>query len=419
MSSRLLRLALGLTVCMLCAASVQAESDADAGSAAPLPEPAPERYEPAGFPVIAGSTDIGLEFGLAATLTRFRAAAKPYLWRLDLLLSTSLKTTDGELGFVQQAHVLRLDTPQLFGGRLRLDTRLSFERSVNQGYFGLGNGSALDVAPDASETVHEYLFQQGRVRMIGRVRVGGPWRIAFAGDARYVTPEAYEDSRLAQDLDASATLAGARDTALFKLGVGAMYDTRDNEFIPHRGLFYQVGGAATVGTSSERLAYGELAAVLAHYIELSSHLTLAARVVSSFLFGKVPFYDLSIGGVFEPQRMLGGEFGLRGVPQGRYHGPLKLLSNVELRGWSNRFEWLGQLLRVGATTFVDLGRLWSRNGLGDDGPGLGLKYGVGAGVFLQWGDAAIFRIDVAYSPDARSENPGLPLGIYASDGLMF
>jgi hypothetical protein len=377
------------------------------------PQPDPDRYEPAGFPVVAGSTDIGVEFGVAATLTRFYAGAKPYQWRMDLLLSTSLKSVDGTLGFVQQSHVLRLDAPQLFGGRLRLDTRASFDRSVNQGYFGLGNTRALVVsAGDASDRFYEYLFQQARVRTIGRVRLDGPWRIAFAADARYVTPEVYEDSRLAQDVD----LIGQRHTFLFKLGAGLMYDSRDSEFLTNDGLFYQLGTAGTFGTSGEHIAYGEVSVVLSHYLSLSNIFTFAARVVTSYLFGRVPFYDLSLGGVFEPQRMLGGEFGVRGVPQGRYHGNLKLLSNIELRAKSERFTWLGQFLRVGGTTFVDVGRLWSD---GDDGTGPGIKYGIGGGVFLQWGDAAIFRIDVAYSPDARAENPGLPLGIYASDGLLF
>jgi hypothetical protein len=54
-----------------------------------------------------------------------------------------------------------------------------------------------------------------------------------------------------------------------------------------------------------------------------------------------------------------------------------------------------------------------------DGNTLGLKYGVGLGAFLQWGEAAIFRLEAAYSPDAESENPGFPFGIYVSDGTMF
>lgn len=43
----------------------------------------------------------------------------------------------------------------------------------------------------------------------------------------------------------------------------------------------------------------------------------------------------------------------------------------------------------------------------------------GGAIFMQWGEAAIFRVEVAYSPDAESANQGFPLGIYVSDGLMF
>jgi hypothetical protein len=41
------------------------------------------------------------------------------------------------------------------------------------------------------------------------------------------------------------------------------------------------------------------------------------------------------------------------------------------------------------------------------------------GAFLQWGQAAIFRVDVAYSPDAVAENPKLPIAFYVQDGMMF
>ena len=54
-----------------------------------------------------------------------------------------------------------------------------------------------------------------------------------------------------------------------------------------------------------------------------------------------------------------------------------------------------------------------------DGSGVGLKYGVGGGVYVLWGQAAMLRIEAAYSPDAVSENPSLPLGIYVEDGTMF
>jgi outer membrane protein assembly factor BamA len=162
--------------------------------------------------------------------------------------------------------------------------------------------------------------------------------------------------------------------------------------------------------------------VLAHFAPLGGPFIFASRFVASFQVGRVPFYDLAQGGVFEPQYLLGGENGVRGVPQGRYAGRVKMVANTEIRATPfPRFRLLGQRLRIGTTAFFDAGRTWSDYQVTSpaDGTSLGLKYGVGAGVFLQWGEAAIFRVDVAYSPDAESENPGFPLGIYVSDGLMF
>jgi hypothetical protein len=99
-----------------------------------------------------------------------------------------------------------------------------------------------------------------------------------------------------------------------------------------------------------------------------------------------------------------------------------MITNLEVRGTPfPRFTILGQRFRIGTTVFFDAGRVWSDYAVISpaDGNTLGLKYGVGGGLFIQWGEAAIFRFEAAYSPDATSENPLVPIGIYVSDGLMF
>jgi hypothetical protein len=151
-------------------------------------------------------------------------------------------------------------------------------------------------------------------------------------------------------------------------------------------------------------------------------MVFASRFVASFQFGRIPFYDLAQGGPFDTQYLLGSESGVRGVPVGRYAGPIKFVSNTELRATPfPRFTLAKQRLRIGVAGFFDVGRVWNEYRVISpvDGTSLGLKYGIGGGAFLQWGEAAIFRIDVAYSPEAESENRNLPIGIYVADGLMF
>lgn len=36
-----------------------------------------------------------------------------------------------------------------------------------------------------------------------------------------------------------------------------------------------------------------------------------------------------------------------------------------------------------------------------------------------WGDGALFRAEVAFSPDAIEARPDFPLGICLADGVMF
>lgn len=403
-------------------ASVERENLAAQPGSGPV-EVSEQRSEFAGFPILAGNTDIGLQFGAVATLTRFGELLPPYLWNLDLVLSTSIKDEGGALGFVQHNDVLRLDAPYLFGGIVRLDTLASFERTVNAGYYGLGDAAQVSVGD--SPRNHEYLFQEGRTRSIARVHTGLPFDVAVGASARHVAPRAYNGSRLAGDSKAPVTdeahfILGLQPSALFKLALGGIYDSRDSEFITRRGLYYQLGVAGTLGTSREHLRYAEASAVLAHFVPLGAVFGFALRGVMSVMLGRVPFYDLSQGGVFEPQRLLGGDSGVRGVPMGRYAGPIKAVLNAENRAVFQRFTFLAQRLRVGTTSFVDIGGVWGTHGIDSrGGTSLGPRYGVGAGLFLQWGDAAIFRIECAYSPDARSENPRLPVGIYVSDGLMF
>lgn len=394
----------------------------------PPPKLDPRRYELAGFPIIGGNSDIGVQFGGAATYTRFYDQDFPYLWNIDLLLSASVKDDSQGVRLEQQSHVLRFDAPELLGGRLRLDTRASFQRTINAGYYGVGDATTDVLLPGTTSIGQSYEYTQleGKVRSIARVHTGTPFDLALGANLRIEAPSTFAGSRLAEDVGATdasgrTLLPGGQPALLGGLAAGVIVDTRDSEFITRDGLFYQIGAAATVG-SAEQVSYGELAAVLSHYAPLGGPFIFASRFVASLQVGRVPFYDLQQGGVFESQYLFGGEQGVRGVPNGRYAGRVKLVSNTELRATPfPRFKLFGQRLLIGTTVFFDAGRVWSDYTVisAVDGNSVDLKFGIGGGVFLQWGEAAIFRVEAAYSPDAVSENPNFPLGIYVSDGLMF
>jgi len=294
----------------------------------------------------------------------------------------------------------------------------SFQRTVDYGYYGSPNDAVLPLASNARH--YQFDQREALVRSLTRIQMHKPYVLLIGANLRFVDPAAYPGSRLREDAGAGR-VRGLRALGLASLALGLGYDTRDNEFFPMRGALLQAGvkGNYAVPLSA---AVGYLAPgfSLAGYFPLGGPFVLAARGVVDLQLGHVPFYDLSLGGLFQPDELPGGPYGVRGVPIGRYRGLIKLVGNVELRALLWRFHLFGTAFRLGGAAFTDVGRCFSDYrfvpATGHRDPAL--LWGTGAGVYLQWGQAAIFRVEAAYSPDAEA-NGGFPLGIYVAEGVTF
>ncbi len=380
-----------------------------------------DRYEPAGFPLLGGDSDIGFEFGVVGTLSKFGKGAVPYEWNMDLVLALSIKNGPNGREFTQQSYQWNIDVPNLYNGRVRLNPQLLYYRTINQLYFGIGNASSARPPANASGRYFEFDDRQARLRELTRVVLRGPFDLMLGTQYRYEDPQVYAGSKLASDV-ATGGARGVRPLSLFTLAAGFVYDTRDSEIFPRRGSYSDMGVRGTLGVpSSAGVRYGGAGGRLAKYLPLSRRTTLALRGVMDFEFGNVPPYDLYTGGVFTTDEMIGGSSSVRGVPDGRYAGLIKIFANAELRALLWHAHWLGEQFAFGGNLLFDTGRVWSDYTFHSraDGSGIGLKWGAGVGGYLMWGQAAVFRLEVAYSPDAKSENPTLPLGIYVEDGVMF
>ncbi len=384
-----------------------------------------ERYEPAAFPLIGGDSDIGFEFGAVGTLTHFGSGVKPYLWNMDVVLSASLKSgANGGVDLAQQLYLWNFDVPEAFGTKFRLNPEVMYQRTINQAYFGIGNASTPDkpaVINGVPGRYYQFDDRSAMVRELTQLKWRDGWNWMFSTQYRFESPDAYMGSKLEQDAE-SGSIVGYQNASVVTLGAGLVYDTRDNEFFPRRGSYWQMGFRFVQGIPFDsRIRYGAFGAMIAQYIPLGGPFVFAVRGVVDAEAGNVPFYDLYTGGPFQTFEMVGGSSSVRGVPDGRYSGPLKAYGNFELRAMLVDFKILKQPFHLGGDVLFDVGRLWSNytfNSPHDD-DGIGLKWGAGVGGYLIWGQAAVFRAEVAYSPDAVSENPSLPLGIYVADGVMF
>jgi hypothetical protein len=387
------------------------------------------RYEPAGFPLLGGDSDVGFEFGVVGTLSRFADGIKPYAWNMDLVASVSVK--DGPTGpeIVQQSFLWNDDIPGLWGGKLRLNPQISYQRTVNMGYFGLGNAASPTVPLNyggPAGRYFEWVSSMAKATFQPRLTIVGPWSVTGALGYRFSDPTAYADSKLARDSmthdpDGAPTIRGLRPLSLAQLAGGGIYDSRDNEIFTRDGAYHQVavGYVQGIPTAAD-VEYGEAQLFLSGFRSIGP-LVLAGRFVADFEFGHVPFYDLFMSGPLGQTDAIGGSAGVRGVPVGRYSGEIKIYGNAELRAMFFGFSVLRQHFTIGGDALFDTGRSWLDYTFKSplDGNGLGLKYGAGGGLYVLWGQAAIFRIDVAYSPDAAAENPHFPVGFYVEDGTMF
>jgi hypothetical protein len=214
---------------------------------------------------------------------------------------------------------------------------------------------------------------------------------------------------------------GTRPLSGFFPAAGLIYDTRDNEISPNSGAFDMIAARAGLGIPDSPMLYGGGSVVLRHYFPVVGPLIFATRFVGDVIIGDAPFYDLIQGLPFAPIDMFGGPKGVRGVPNGRYAGKIKMFGTAELRSRIVDFGFWKQRFRIGAQAFIDAGRVWSDFDADPelDGRKLGLKYGIGAGTYVMWGEAALIRIELAYSPDAQTYTPSFPFGFYIADSHSF
>jgi hypothetical protein len=409
------------------AASFAATRSASAGDSQPAAPDAEKvdyattRYEVAALPLIGGDSDIGFEFGAVGTLSHFSNGTVPYEWNMDLVLAASVKSGPSGAEITQQNYQWNIDVPAVGGSAVRINPQVSYNRTVNQLYFGIGNATSPSAPTGASARYFEFDDRQARVRDLNRIALGGPIDAMTGVTYRFEDPGPYANSKLAQDA-AAGKVIGVDPMSLVTLAGGIVYDTRDSEIFPRQGSYHQIGLRGTVGIPFDAGArYGAAGAMLATYKPIGGPFVLALRGVADLEFGGVPVYDLYTGGPFQTYEMPGGSAAIRGVPDGRYSGLVKVFGNAEVRALLVRFRIAGQRFRVGGNVLFDAGRLWADYTFTSplDGRGLGVKWGTGGGLYLQWGQAAVFRLEVAYSPDAASENPSLPLGVYVEDGVMF
>jgi outer membrane protein assembly factor BamA len=388
------------------------DSDGDGDAKAPKTE-----FTPA--PLVGASSDVGYGGGVIASLARLEPGYHPYLYRLELVSTTMVKSQNGSLTVPYEDDYLLVSLPNIVKGRMKLDLRAAYTREATLKYYGIGDAAKIPSNVSLDDPFYEYDRTHPTLSADATVRVVGPialelW-LSYTQNWITVPPgtKLYDDKNPG-DPTVRSLIPTFAEHGVFTLSYGVEFDTRDDEVSPTRGEWLTSrADLSPGGTSGIPQRWGRWNTSLRWYVPAGTEgSAFAVRVVSDLLFGDAPFYEL---GRFDSTGAFGGPNGVRGVPAQRYSGKIKVFGNVELRETIFHFHLLGKNNGFQVAAFADAGRLWATYASHPelDGTSLGLKLGLGGGVRVVGGKSFVLRGDLAWSPDAR------PIGGYVAAGQAF
>lgn len=347
------------------------------------------------LPALNYDSDQGFGYGVTGGLYQYGDGTQaPYLWAFEPIV---FFTTRG-----RKSVAVFYDAPRQFGERVRLTVRVYLDRDCCQPYFGLGNATTYDTALDVRASLPSYyVYRRNRVTAVVDLQWSVVPRVRLlTGVAAHRNTTAARDlsTQFAVDLNNGTIPAGEDASTSLGPKVGVIYDTRDGERDPRRGVWLEgiawQGLVVPAGDDFTRFT-----GTLRGYLSPNPSVTFAARVLGEHIQGAMPVAMLSdLASSFQDFTGLGGAESVRGVLWQRYMGRSRALSNLELRLRGPGFRFLGAPWQLGVVAFVDAGRVWDDRGAGDGTAGL--HWGKGAGLRVAWGRSFIIAADFGHGKEA-------------------
>jgi hypothetical protein len=220
-------------------------------------------------------------------------------------------------------------------------------------FFGLGNESVF-----INDETHEISYYRNRFdiingdvqlyRKIGRhLTLNG----GIAGQF-YTSREANNDARFLKAYNTVHPGDKVFDDRLFAgLVTGIEADTRNNTFMPFKGIHWNATLSGMQQTNGDHEFSGKLTTDFSFYTPLAgdSTLVMANRIAGGTTFGNPAYFQLM---------QLGGAQMLRGFHTARFTGKTAVYHNLEFR--LKLFDFASYVLpgTLGLVAFNDIGRVW-------------------------------------------------------------
>ncbi len=246
-------------------------------------------------------------------------------------------------------------------GRLReerwsVNTSLIYDRDGTPRFFGIGNQS-----PVIEET--NYTAQQEEMQVQVGYNFTRTWQLQYTArlEIEDVLPGTLSGITSIQNRFGRILGVGVNRQVLNRLAI--VYDTRDDLVIPKSGVqLIAYGGLASRDGLLNDSMFSETGGDGRAYWPVAPDTVLAAHSAIRYLptSHSVPFWALSsVGG---DESVVGGQQPLRGFGDGRFYDRDSFSSSVELRRKLATFDAASSSVDLELTPFIDVGRVFSRNG---------------------------------------------------------
>jgi len=273
------------------------------------------------------------------------------------------------------------------------------ERLRRVPFYGAGNQAAIvDSLPTE---YYRYALLRTTLAVTVQRRLAGAFRLHAALQYRHYNADSLEQATLfGQMMQAGTVNAGPKDNVEARAGL--LFDTRDEEASPTRGVFLEAMAAQTLsGYDYER--YLLSAREFLHWGSLEQWV-LGLRQTAELATGTVPlFVQYERLTTWYPEDGFGGPTSLRLFSVGRFVAPNRAVLSADLRYKVLDAPLPTNPVRLWVLGFADAGGLWNER---QRAPTRDLHWSAGAGARLQFSKSTIFGLDVG----VNDEGLGFGLG---------
>ncbi|HSZ72663.1 MAG TPA: DUF5982 domain-containing protein [Cytophagaceae bacterium] len=329
----------------------------------------------------------------------------------------------------QKEFLLGIDIPYIANTKWRLRAEAAYNVDPNQLFFGVTENSlkGLNYTNSSNQVVNNASFQnyeeslsgnkayyntytkteavlnvsgersfyEGRMRLLVGYEIAGINISTPLNDSALVRLESRNESQ-------NGYITGFGQNTISLLQTGIVYDTRDLETDPSRGIFAEITNELSSQALGSQYNFNKVFVHVNGYYSILPKTFKKVVLCGSFGMGQTsgnaPFFEYADEWSSEGDiDGMGGSKTLRGYKQARFAAPVMQYTNFELRARFLQLNVLKQHLVFSAVPFFDEGSVW--NDLSRVNHLENLRYSEGLGLRIVWNANTVLRFDYAVSQE--------------------